>query len=336
MTVQSGNGVWLAHLLNPALTPCWQRKDLHPPLRQLLKQHKNRRQTLLISSEIFSDSDSKRFAILRELLEAKEYEVTVLACIREIRGWIFSTYQQGVKRAALSETFNEFAHSKLSQYTYATVTRLRQMGDQLRVFPYKPGDVFRPFLEAIGEDPDLADAVPRKTVNRSLSREELTLLQQVNAVFGSKSLSEKISDSFLYKTPALVSAKPSESELETIEALIPKARARLGEAESKPLEDAIRLLFSDPDVDRHGEGHSAQQPSENLALLQVLEHLKEASEEWILIREFVQTLTREKGPFDPVHYALMYPRVLARSRDPQAHYDRNGKKEGHMGRLRRP
>lgn len=336
LTVRSGNGVELAHLLNPALTPNWQRRDVHPPLSRLLKQHTDRKQTLLISSEMFSNSNSERFSTFCEVLEDKGYAVTVLACIREIREWIFSTYQQGVKRAALSESFDEFSETKLSEYTYATATRLRNMGDRLQVFPYHRNDLFHRFLREVGEDPKLAAAVPRKTVNRSLSREELNVLLQVNGVFNSSSLSETLSDSFLYKAPGVVSARPSEREFAMIERLLPEARERIGKADSKPLEEALDLLFSDPcENQRRVEGENEQE-TENMALGHVLEHLKEACEEWTLIRGYVQGLERAKGPFDPVHYALMYPNVLRKQQDLKSHFEESGKAEGRMGRLGSP
>lgn len=332
MSIQSGNGVDLAHLLNPNLTPDWKLKDLRNALRHLTKQHRDKAQTLLISSEMFSDCDTKRFAKLRHVLENDGYTVTVLACIREIRSWFFSTYQQGVKRSALTETFEEFARDKFAEYTHAILSRLADLGDGLQSFPYDSKTLFADFLGQIGEDPALTTSLPQRTVNRSLTREELQLLLAVNTAFESKDLAETISDAFLYQLPDLQPTFLDPEERELIESLIPKAQKRAGTLKGAPIAAAAQLLFATP-AQPTGQTDAADSGK---ALPILLDILKERCEEWTLIRGYLKGLKRSKGPFDPVHYALMYPNVLRKQRDLKAHFLSSGKTEGRTGRLRSP
>ena len=331
--IQSGNASEVAKLLMISSNPKWRIEDVRSRVRALTERHQVRSNSLLLSSEMFCDCDIERFREFRQLLELEGYRVIVLACIRDITSWSFSTYQQGVKRGSLSTSFDEFARGKLAEYTQSILARLHGIGGDLRVFPYRSRTLLSAFLAEVGEDPRLANDIPDQKVNRSLTAYELQLLRQVNSVFMSRELSERISDAFLYRLPNLEPASVTRQELDVVDALLSELHSVGFSFDGNRLDTVLELLFeaaATPTVSRESTP-TDEDAHEHLKI--VFEQLKETLDEWILIRDFVRRLEPTEGPFDPVHYALMYPKVLQRNKDPSSHYEASGKKEGRKGRL---
>lgn len=129
--------------------------------------------SIVISSEEFSRIPPHNFAIIREIL--KNYALSVIFVVRELKSWIRSQYAEDVKNGSCISSIDEFA-SSLLEYDQRTrfAPFLRNVIDildaKVYLFKYSEG-VIEELLEFMGAD--IIERASNIRKNRSLPVEQL-------------------------------------------------------------------------------------------------------------------------------------------------------------------
>lgn len=138
--------------------------------------------TAIVSSELLQNLQEKKLQKLREICGRNGISITVLAYVRSLYEWSYSTYLQGLKASGSAYPFGEISALLTSSTSVDILKRyLSVFSDRLLVVNYDgvKHDIYRSLAGVIGFDIGKMKSLNLK-VNRSLTIEESHVLRQMN------------------------------------------------------------------------------------------------------------------------------------------------------------
>lgn len=327
----AGNGLGVATLLVPDLYPVFLPDQLEQELSDLLEGCESFSGDLLISSEDFFSAEPDRFDYFKKLLSKYANNIKLIIVVRPIDSWVYSYYMQMVKRHGASSGFTAEWLSQFEAEVFGKFCSVDKFSVETLILPYSNSGLLKSFLSLIGERDELANEVPDVRVNRSLTRRELELLEQVNGTFGCERLSELISDEFIRNDtegcPEPISVDSAAFYIDFRNNL----QGKISALDTAVIQGIAVALFTDAE---QSVFTPTAQPlvSDELLVRSMLSMIKRWMDEGgdlFRIRNYAaRSLNPTKEFFDPVHYLVMNRDVLRLGLDPWGHYQKNGKGEG--------
>ena len=210
--IHSGNASSVGHYLSPKLNPSFNEDELHNRINLLLDQVRNPSNPVLFSSEYFSTAPIERVEPMKNYLLKLGYEIELIVVVRPLRQLLFSNYMQSVKRHGCGDAFEDWVVHVAKRLPALYIKNIQAYELPIHLIRYNTDDLLPPILDLIGENISLAEKTKDRVVNRSLSRDELIFLRNINATFKDHILSTKISNSLIEKFPVRKSTIMNESE----------------------------------------------------------------------------------------------------------------------------
>lgn len=336
-SIQSGNGAAIAELLAPDITPVFCVVRLQEIFCELIAACEPSKDIVLISSEVFFSASAERFLQFKELLLKSAKDIELIMCARSLNEICYSSYHQVVKRHGYalgysSDWFSQFVDDLLC----SRLQSVEQWDIVGKVLEYRKDQLLYDFLGLIGEDVALAKRFDARRVNRSLTKEELELLLKINAVFGSESLSMRISDSWLRARPEVLSVESLHDTAALYELFDQKYSSFKSSFSNEAVKKVIEIIgFNDGDESplnvaaRLTSNSSDNGISQGNYLLSLaLSEIKRFLGLDAALGAYIGQFNATQEAFDPIHYLLLNRDVLAEGVDPVLHYKEFGKAEG--------
>jgi hypothetical protein len=202
--ITSGNGLGLAKALNPALQfpPTITPDDaLQETLDAILNSQQRQ---VLYSSELMVRFTVDRARRFREALAQNGIDLCIHMWVRNIAAHACSVYNQQVKRHRYADDFGTYLRTHYKSAFYLVLLRACDVvgKDNIRVTSYDRhrNHMFRTFCRNLGIEAGGFEEVS-KTVNRSLSREELEVMRSLNATLTTDNEGVAMSDRLIYRAP---------------------------------------------------------------------------------------------------------------------------------------
>lgn len=333
--IGSGNGVNTSELIFGPDVGEFVRKHLEACVQEILNANDSRAKDLLISSEQFFFASPEGFSCLKEILLRHAKSVKLIISVRTLREWTYSVYMQRVKGHGM---FSNYDEKWLNEYCGDIFLRCFQNLDRFEVdaitFRYQGAGLLQLFLKLIGEDESLSSRVPEIKVNRSLSVEELDIVKQVNSLFQDETLSRMISEDFVKNWPDIKSANFPAAGEEHFRRFASRFAQELGPLRGAAMSGVKEILFADVDEppvsDRDHVSHDQHDLAE-VALRNVRQlldpYIRDAAS-YKVMKQYTKGMEETADFFDPIHYLMMHPDILAAGIDPWVHYQDYGRKEG--------
>lgn len=331
--IQSGNGEAIAYQLLTEHVPVFCAQTVKTLIDNLLAAADQSKANLLISSEHFSNAEPSRMQYVLDVLKGHAAAVEVIVFLRPVDRLCHSRYHQEVKRHAESRRydasfFNAFCTKLLRQVAF-----IGNLPCTVHVVDYRMSGLLAVILRMLGEDPSLQVPFTDTVVNRSLTKNELQLLRQINSIFKRPELSTSISDRWIYANPHAKSVREqTESEL-----LFSVCKERVSERAddiAAPTCQAMLNLLMPLRTTGEGEAEhgriifSAEDQPTNEDLMQMaLEEIAKLMQMNDLLGEYTEQLVPTRDAFDPVHYLLLNQDVLVAKVDPVKHFKQFGYNE---------
>jgi hypothetical protein len=202
--ITSGNGMGLAKFLYPAhrLHPIIQPDDAFQ--QTLGTIHNSQQPQVLYSSEHMMHFSADRARRFRETLAQSGIELRFHFWVRNIAAHACSVYNQKVKRRRYTGDFSSFLRTHYKSAFYGTLLRASKIvgKDNVIVTSYDlhRNRLFSTFCRNLGVEADGFEEV-RRTINRSLSQEELVVMRSLNATLKSDKEGVTISNKMIYRAP---------------------------------------------------------------------------------------------------------------------------------------
>jgi len=207
--------------------------------------------------------------------------------------------------------------------------------------PYRKSGLLEVFLNEINES-ESAELFDDIKVNRGLSFEETNLLKITNSIFKDDGLSAAISDLLIKTNPNIASQPKLDETADIVKKHLPAITTYFDSVDN-PLADSFRELFlADEDVLEESinasavESNTAQsQELFPLFLEAIYARLTSGELPQLALLNYMVNVAPLLCPklepsqefFDPVHYLLLNPDVLAAGLDPAEHYKTSGMAE---------
>jgi hypothetical protein len=202
--ITSGNGMGLAKFLYPA-------HRFHPTLQpdDALQQTvgtivDSQQPQVLYSSEHMMRFATDRARRLREALAQNGMELRFHVWVRNIAAHACSVYNQQVKRHRYTGDFSTYLRMHYKSAFYGVLLRTCDVvgKDNVLVTSYDRhrNHLFSAFCRNLGVEGGGFEEISR-TINRSLSREELVAMRLLNATLKSDKEGVAMSDKMIYRAP---------------------------------------------------------------------------------------------------------------------------------------
>lgn len=202
--ITSGNGLGLAKALNPALQfpPTITPDDA---FQETLDAVFNSQQPqVLYSSELMVRFALDRARLFREALAQSGIDLCFHVWVRNIAAHACSVYNQQVKRHRYADDFGTYLRMHYKNAFYVVLLRACDVvgKDNVLVTSYDRhrNHLFSTFCRNLGVETGGFEEVS-KTINRSLSREELEVMRSLNATLTSDNEGVAMSDKLIYRAP---------------------------------------------------------------------------------------------------------------------------------------
>jgi len=287
--------------------------------------------TVLLSSEFFPTADRANLEFFRSEAE-KYFKLRVAGYLRDPYWWLWSSWGQAVKRAAMREDFTAYA-LKNATVLGETLKGFISVFDDVRLLVYRETGLIESFARALDLPTRLVDAEAETTVNRSMTWDELDILLSVNKTFRHAELSRMISDQMISARPDAVVYRDFDPEL---------AAAVRGANEGIFAE--IQSLIVNPDVPIIDDSNVRSEAKRRVAQVDretfevVLSSIRswfDGSTPYLQLQQMARQVAPEEKyagllpeGFDSIEYLLLNPDVAAAGVDPIGHYLTYGQKEG--------
>lgn len=199
--VTGGNG-WMLHVFKSRFQkqPPVAVKRLNARLQQVVAD--TTCDTAIFSSEALGGYDAATLSELKSIAEQYFDRVQIVYFVRHLTDHAISRYGEYVKRRGMTKTFPEFASTyeapfKAALETYETVFGREAMTCHL--YEDVRDRIFETFLETIDVSIDGVE-IP-KSVNRSLTADEIEVFRMINAKNYDRVQIAKIIEDFTFNTP---------------------------------------------------------------------------------------------------------------------------------------
>jgi len=164
---------------------------------------------VLYSSEVLQELNEDEFLKLHSVAKSHDYNIVIIAFVRDLYDILYSAYMQLVKRHLMHKTFHEYGLSTQTLQQFHVLRKFEQRFDDIRLIHYDgalESGIEKAFCAKIGVDPNSMEVMAKRKVNRSLTSVELEILRQANEFFTSKfapnnRFSSTISDALIYANP---------------------------------------------------------------------------------------------------------------------------------------
>lgn len=168
--------------------------------------------TLMYSSEILQKLNEEQSTNLCKVAQENDFEIQIIAYVRDAYDITYSSYQQLVKRHTYTHRFDEFALGRENLQQFGVVSKLERWFPKVHVVHYDTiaeGDISLPVCNLIGIEPDAIPKMTRRKVNRSLTVYETELMRVANRIYmethnkQSMKFSASLSDRLIAMEPEL-------------------------------------------------------------------------------------------------------------------------------------
>lgn len=295
------------------------------------------KQSILMSSERFASALPERLNVFRRILLEYAVSVELIIFVRPLSDLCISSYHQLIKRHGGSFVCNDDFFTKFSSKLLSQIDTLSSVFSDARIGRYKSSGLLGELLGIIGEDAALDKAFNNQKVNRSLTKEELNVLNFINSLFKDEMLSTRISDRWIYESPDVVSDRGG-LDVDRLHSIFKMRLSEFNpELKNSSFDNIINILVGEVvEIEQYNnvldEAGVARTPvNTNLEvdlLFSAIQEIKEHFYPDILLKNYISTLSAGAQRFDAVHYLLLNRDVLAAGVDPFAHYDKFGRGEG--------
>lgn len=295
------------------------------------KAQEGRCHTVLLSSEFFPTAVRANLEFFRNEAE-KYFELRVVGYLRDPYWWLWSSWGQAVKRAAMREDFAAYA-LKNAKVLGETLKGLISIFDDVRLLVYRETGLIESFARALGLPARLVDAKAETTVNRSMTWDELDILLSVNRTFRHADLSRMISDQMIAARPDAVAYRDFDPEL-----------AAVVRGANEGIFAEIQSLIVNPDVPIIDDSNVRSEARRCVAqvdretfdvVLSAIRSWFDESTPYLRLQQMARQVAPEEEyagllpeGFDSIEYLLLNPDVAAAGVDPIGHYLTYGQKEG--------
>lgn len=165
---------------------------------------------VLYSSEQFQGMAENQLIDLREECRRNLIDVVIIAYIRDLYDWAYSSYLQGVKRHAYAKNFEDYLKSRESLQPIVVVKKYLSVFPNVKLLHYDTEytrGLDKSFTESLGLEVSSLPEMRRNTVNRSLTVEEASLMMAFNKAVPLKGEQKDsvqgraVSDELIYQAP---------------------------------------------------------------------------------------------------------------------------------------
>ena len=156
----------------------------------------------IVSCELLQGLSLSKIEAIKDICNRNAIEVTIVAYVRSVYEWLYSTYVQFVKRASHTHSFGakdedlDFAafHDNLLRY-------FEVFGERMNVLNYDAAkkDIYSSFANVTGISTNSLQSLKMR-VNRSLSFKEVEILRRTNALHNG-AFSTQISNFVISESP---------------------------------------------------------------------------------------------------------------------------------------
>jgi len=167
--------------------------------------------SVLFSSEALFRSRPERVRELVDAVRSEDFDVKVVAFVRDLAGHALSSYSEMVKGALLTTTFAEYVKGRSGPIRYRPALRgrleplLSLLGPGgVTVLHYESNrkDLLGALMRsAFGLEDVSSLELPDAQVNRSMTADELLLMRHVNERLGDVRTGRRISDAMIARPP---------------------------------------------------------------------------------------------------------------------------------------
>jgi len=174
--ITSGNAGALISKLN----------SVHDAEELLISNLKSCENNILYSSEGFQNLDESQIVCLNSVAKKLELEIHIIAYMRDVYNYTYSSYMQLIKRHSYSDTFSRFAYSQKILQQFRVVNFFESFFNNITVLHYdseKEMGVEKAFCRVIGVKDEMVLPLAPYKVNRSLTLHESQMLCAANLLY---------------------------------------------------------------------------------------------------------------------------------------------------------
>ena len=202
--ITSGNGIYLNLFLNPSNRSVnFQESEFYSYFEEVVQKAQGN--TILFSDERIHNANPERLLALDNYFRNFFDYIEIIYYVRHITDHAMSLYMQKVKRHGYYKDFSTFIKKAITPFK-KNLEKFEEVFGKSNISIYlydeQKEDIFNKFLKNIGLSISPLEKI--ETINRSLDRQELLLLQKINELdLPMNNISEKISDKFIYSKPKI-------------------------------------------------------------------------------------------------------------------------------------
>lgn len=330
-SVTSGNGLVLyQRLMQP---------DFQEVPDELIESFLGKNKIGICSSEFLGSMPELHWRRLMSVTDKLAIDLKIVFFVRPAVDYVVASYNQDVKRGGESRSF-EAAASDISWQHFEDLKTLGSLFDRnrLKVINYDLArrDIVGALIDAYGELRPAETSlrkVPRITVNRSLTSEEIDVMRQVNERLDRK-FGEELSDRLIYDEPEVASHQlVAEETLKILAGKFEDATSWINERYFSEASGALALRPSS--APRAKRKTSRADRTLRVALEWALERLREVPHSSLsFIRERLLAIDWHNAnhpliprDFDPIAYLLINFDVMKAELPPYIHFIQSGHAE---------
>lgn len=165
---------------------------------------------LFYSSEVFQNLQEHEIQELEKTARQFNYEIIIIAYVRDVYDIVYSSYLQLVKRHLFSDTFSNFVRTRKTLQQFTVIKKFELYFNSIKLIHYeseKDHGLEKPLCNIIGVDYSAIPLMKKNKVNRSLTINESELMKIINELYKENfsrdnfTFCSKISDGLIYNNP---------------------------------------------------------------------------------------------------------------------------------------
>ena len=156
----------------------------------------------IVSCELLQGLSLSKIETIKDICNRNAIEVTIVAYVRSVYEWLYSTYVQFVKRASHTHSFGAKSEDlDFAAFHDSLVRYFEVFGERVNVLNYDSAkkDIYSSFARVTGIATDALKPLNMR-VNRSLSFKEVEVLRRINALHNG-AFSTQISNFVISQAP---------------------------------------------------------------------------------------------------------------------------------------
>lgn len=198
--ITSGNAVALGEIMKNKETS---KSSLKKVLIQDIKNSKGKH--ILYSSEVLEPFDENNMNIFNEIALNNGYRLKIIYYIRAIGDQTVSLYHQLLKRHLYTKSFTEYLEISNNRFLTIIEKSIRAIGEEhviIKNYDKVKENITHDFLINVLKVPNINNfQIQNKSVNRSLTKFEVSLMTHMNKFFTKTHQSTFISNALIHTNP---------------------------------------------------------------------------------------------------------------------------------------